>query len=119
MAGLVETLGMIGGALGEFILNTGKHNNSIVIYKDQISNWQPKNFQELSTTHFSELAKQQPQLIIFGTGIKQTFPNNDLLSPLHKARIGIEIMSTHAACNTYNLLVNEGRDVMVALLPSS
>jgi uncharacterized protein len=33
-----------------------------------------------------------------------------------EARLGLEIMTTGAACRTYNVLLAEGRDVGVGLL---
>lgn len=30
--------------------------------------------------------------------------------------IGVEVMDTHAACRTYNILMAEGRDVAAALI---
>ena len=35
---------------------------------------------------------------------------------LIERRIGVETMDTPAACRTYNILAQEGRDVAVALL---
>ena len=35
---------------------------------------------------------------------------------LLKRRVGVEIMDTHAACRTYNILMAEGRDVAAALI---
>jgi uncharacterized protein len=34
-------------------------------------------------------------------------------------RIGLETMSTAAACRTYNILAGEGRDVVAALILES
>jgi uncharacterized protein len=38
------------------------------------------------------------------------------LRPLIERRIGVEVMDTHAACRTYNILMAEGRDVAAALI---
>ena len=35
----------------------------------------------------------------------------------YRRGIGIEVMSTDAACRTFNVLVSEGRKVVAALLP--
>ncbi|MDH2326084.1 Mth938-like domain-containing protein [Cereibacter sp. SYSU M97828] len=36
---------------------------------------------------------------------------------LEEAGIGVEIMSTPAACRTYNVILSEGRRIAVAILP--
>ena len=38
---------------------------------------------------------------------------------LEAAGIGVEVMSSPAACRTYNVLLSEGRRIAVALLPVS
>ncbi|RKZ70190.1 MAG: hypothetical protein DRQ48_06725, partial [Gammaproteobacteria bacterium] len=50
------------------------------------------------------------------TGSKQHFPDADLLLNASKLNIGIEIMDTGAACRSYNILLQEGRNVAAALL---
>jgi uncharacterized protein len=58
----------------------------------------------------------KPELILIGTGNKQRFPKPELLKSLILAKIGFEIMDSQAACRTYNILVGEGRQVLLALL---
>lgn len=38
-------------------------------------------------------------------------------APLEAAGIGVEVMSSPAACRTYNVILGEGRRIAVALLP--
>ncbi|WP_159990328.1 Mth938-like domain-containing protein [Pelistega ratti] len=57
-----------------------------------------------------------PEVIIIGTGKKQAFIPPHILAPLLHARIGIEMMDSKAAARTYNVLMAEGRRVIVALL---
>jgi hypothetical protein len=44
------------------------------------------------------------------------FPSRALLLPLIERRIGVEVMDSHAACRTYNILMAEGRNVAAALI---
>ena len=53
---------------------------------------------------------------LLGTGARQRFPAPALLRPLIEAGRGVEVMDTHAACRTYNVLVAEGRTVVAALI---
>lgn len=58
-----------------------------------------------------------PEVLLVGTGARQRFLHPDVLRPLLAAGIGVEIMDTHAASRTYNILIAEGRRVVVALIP--
>mgnify|MGYP006139609943 CR=1 FL=1 len=62
------------------------------------------------------LAQLQVEVVIFGSGARIRFPRPAWIVPLAQRRIGIETMDTAAACRTYNILAQEGRDVAVALL---
>lgn len=58
-----------------------------------------------------------PEVILVGTGERQHLLPPDVTRPLLQLHIGIEAMSTQAAARTYNILMAEGRRVIVALLP--
>lgn len=73
-------------------------------------------FEALEVAHFEWLRRQQPEIVLLGTGPKLRFPHPALSRPLIEARIGLEVMDTGAACRTYNLLAGEGRKVLVAIL---
>ncbi|HAL38594.1 MAG TPA: hypothetical protein DCP03_10965 [Polaromonas sp.] len=78
--------------------------------------WHCTRFDQLTTEHFTLLAKTQPELVIFGSGPRLRFPPSAFLRALMEQRIGIETMDTLAACRTYNILAGEGRRVIAALL---
>ena len=77
--------------------------------------WAP-SFEALGPEHFEQLAALQVEVVIFGSGGRIRFPRPAWLAPLAGRRIGIETMDTAAACRTYNILAQEGRQVAVALL---
>jgi uncharacterized protein len=56
-----------------------------------------------------------PEIILLGTGSDIVLPDVELMERLASESIGLEIMSTAAACRTYNVLVHEGRRVVAAL----
>ena len=74
------------------------------------------SFEELGEEHFEILAGLQVEVVIFGSGATIRFPRPAWIAPLARRRIGIETMDTPAACRTYNILAQEGREVAVALL---
>lgn len=59
-----------------------------------------------------------PEVLLVGTGSRQRLLGHDVLRPLLAAGIGVEVMDTQAAARTYNILMAEGRRVIVALLPT-
>jgi len=59
-----------------------------------------------------------PEVLLVGTGGRQRMLSHDILRPLLAAGIGVEVMDTQAAARTYNILMAEGRRVIVALLPT-
>lgn len=63
-----------------------------------------------------ELADEVDVLLV-GTGAEIAHIPPDLRAALEEAGIGVEIMSSPAACRTYNVLLSEGRRVAAALLP--
>lgn len=73
-------------------------------------------FEDLDETHFDTLAQLGVEVVIFGSGSRIRFPKPAWLKPLAGKRIGIETMDTAAACRTYNILAQEGREVAAALL---
>jgi len=59
-----------------------------------------------------------PEVLLVGTGSRQRLLPPDTLRPLLAAGIGVEAMDTEAAARTYNILMAEGRRVVVALIPT-
>jgi len=59
-----------------------------------------------------------PEVLLVGTGSRQRLLGQDVLRPLLAMGIGVEVMDTQAAARTYNILMAEGRRVVVALLPT-
>ena len=67
-------------------------------------------------TTLLQLAEHVDVLFV-GTGNDISHIPAALREPLEEAGIGVEVMSSPAACRTYNVLLSEGRRVAVALLP--
>ena len=101
-------------------INAIAHSNAILLTPsgDPIP-WPVDSFDQLDENHFSQMVALKPELVIIGTGNRQRFPKPVLLKPLMQARIGYEIMDSQAACRTYNVLMSEGRQVLLALLLDS
>jgi uncharacterized protein len=88
----------------------------LVPWKGAIAPWPIHQVGQLSAVHFEQMLAFEPELVIFGSGNQQRFVSPQLYRCLIERRIGIETMDTAAACRTFNVLVNEGRKVLGALL---
>jgi uncharacterized protein len=78
--------------------------------------WPAQLPSELTAEHFESILPFQPELVIFGSGERLRFISPALYRCLIEHRIGFETMDTAAACRTFNVLANEGRKVLGALL---
>jgi uncharacterized protein len=81
-----------------------------------VTSWEPKEVLDLSADHFKTLLSYRPQAIILGTGNTLKFLNPLLYQCATQQGIGVEVMSTQAACRTYTVLMSEGRQILAALL---
>lgn len=88
----------------------------LVPWQGEVQVWPVATPAKLQASHFEQLLALRPELVIFGSGERQQFVSPALYRCLIERRIGIETMDTAAACRTYNVLVNEGRKVVAALL---
>jgi uncharacterized protein len=89
---------------------------SIILSPQAMRPWRPARLEELEQAHFEELLEWEPEVVLFGSGGSLRFPAMELLVPLQRKGIGIEVMDTVAACRTFNILASEGRRVTAALL---
>ena len=99
------------------VVNGITHTTSVVVpWRGTVTTWPAQRFEQLSIEHFAELARLEPELVIFGSGAKMRCAPPACLRPLIEKGIGFESMDTAAACRTYNVLLAEGRAVLAALL---
>ena len=92
----------------------------LIISADSITtDWNPPQVEELSINDLSSALELKPEVLLLGTGVIQRFPNISVLTELMQQGIAIEVMHTHAACRTFNVLVSEQRAVVAALINES
>lgn len=92
------------------------HGSCAFSATELLEHWPPRAASELTLEHFLPLFNWQPEIILLGTGERQTFPPPDLIAAVMARGVGLEAMNTGAACRTYNVLMSEGRRVVAALL---
>lgn len=99
------------------VIGPGIYRSSLIVMPDRIiAPWGAAALTALEASDFVLLEELKPDLVLLGTGERQQFPSPALYQNLIATGIGVEVMSTPAACRTYNILLTEGRRVAAALL---
>ena len=101
---------------GYVVVQNKKINSSHVIAPDALVSWSIKTFTEMTADHLSKIIKLNPEVIILGTGSDHILPEKSILKALVETGVGYEVMSTPAACRTYNILLAEDRRAVVGLV---
>ncbi|MBM4181117.1 MAG: Mth938-like domain-containing protein [Betaproteobacteria bacterium] len=115
----IEGLNQITGhGPGHVLINGVRHERGVIVLPDEVVTGWAAVFEELARVHFDALALRAPEIVLLGSGARPRFPPPGLYAGLLKARIGVEVMDTAAACRTYNILAAEGRRVAAALIPA-
>src|SRR4051794_31408931 len=87
-------------------VNGARHAASLVVSGERlVTDWPAQSVEALSADHLAAILELKPEIVLLGTGGTFRFPEASRLAPLHKARIGVEVMDTPAACRTYNILL--------------
>ncbi|MBD3669265.1 MAG: Xcc1710-like domain-containing protein [Gammaproteobacteria bacterium] len=89
---------------------------SIILTPVVMESWEPERHEQLDAEHFARLLEWEPEVALFGSGRRLRFPAAEVLAPLHRQGVGVEVMDTAAACRTFNILASEGRRVVAAML---
>nr|VFJ54456.1 MAG: Uncharacterized conserved protein, contains Mth938-like domain [Candidatus Kentron sp. DK] len=93
-----------------------RFGHSLILTPETVAPWPPESFDDVGPEHVAMLMASEPQVIVLGTGRTQRFLPASLSEACIGKGIGIETMTTAAACRTYNLLAGEGRAVAAGLL---
>lgn len=102
---------------GQILVQDMPIMTNIIVSRDTlITDWQPAEVAALAITDFEPVLALEPEIILFGTGDMQRFPDIGLITSILKRGMAFEAMDTNAACRTYNVLVGEYRKVVAALL---
>ncbi len=102
---------------GYVMVNRQRFERSLVVLPERLLlDWPPNRFDELAPEHFAALAGLDREIILLGTGARLRFPRPEIIQPLMRSGVGVEVMDVQAACRTYNILLAEDRRVAAALL---
>ena len=93
------------------------YSGSVLVHPRQTAIWTPPAKPETLTIDnlLPYFGDDFPPLLILGVGGAPMDPMNDLSAALRLHGIALEVMSTPAACRTWNVLMSEGRTAVTGL----
>jgi len=84
-----------------------------------ISNWPVRSMDDITAAHFQVVMEMEPEVVLLGTGKQQAFLPPEIMMAFYSQGIGVEAMTTEAACRTFNVLLSEDRNAVAALIAIS
>ena len=94
-----------------------QYRMSLIVSADEIIHpWQVSRCEQLTQALIQPLIEAKPQVCVVGTGESLVFPTPEIMQHFIKHQITPEFMDTAAACRTFNVLLSEGRKVIVGLM---
>jgi uncharacterized protein len=98
-------------------VNQTRHQSSLIMTPDRLfPEWSVKTTKDIKENSFEAIESLDIEIILLGTGNTQEHLEPKLLEYFSKKNIAIESMSNQSACRTYNILANEERKVLLALM---
>ena len=82
-----------------------------------VPEWDVKSIDDINEENLQVIFDLQPEVILLGTGGTQLFLPPTIQVQFFQRNFGFEVMTTDAACRTFNVLAAEGRHVVAALMP--
>jgi uncharacterized protein len=82
-----------------------------------VPQWNVECVEDINEENLQAIFDLEPEVILIGTGDRQVFLPPATQVHFFRRNFGFEVMTTDAACRTFNVLAAEGRHVVAALLP--
>lgn len=101
---------------GVWVNNLELRASFILAPNQLLENWALRDIAALDAGHWQPVIALQPGLFILGTGETQIFPEPKHLAFFLQQGIGFEVMNNAAAARTFNILANEGRNVVAGFV---
>ena len=101
---------------GGFRISGQRFAGAVFVMPRQSKLWSPAAPEKLTASAIFDLMPEKvPPLLLLGVGGAPLFPLQNLAEDLKQQGIALELMSTAAACRTWNVLISEGRNAAAAL----
>ena len=80
---------------GSITINEQDYQHSLIVSTNQlISPWRPKSLENIETYDWEAILQWPIDILLLGTGEHFIMASNQLLAPLHQAKIGVECMDS-------------------------
>ena len=90
---------------------------NVIVGTDRIVEaWTTARPHALTVADLEPALSLEPTIVVLGTGTEKLLPDVELMAALAARSVGLEIMNTPAACRTFNVLLQEQRRVVAALI---
>lgn len=109
----IRSVGAAGIRVGQELFN----RPFIISGQRIVPHWNVESVDDINEENLQAVFELEPEVILIGTGNKQVFLPPAIQVHFFRRNFGFEVMSTDAACRTFNVLAAEGRHVAAALLP--
>ena len=83
----------------------------ILLPSSLIADCEPQAFHDLTEHHLQQIIAAKPEVLLIGTGSVPKQLPGQLRYLLESNHIGVECMTTPAACRSYTVLLSEGRNM--------
>lgn len=93
---------------------------AVAVFTNQTESWDyDGDVHGLSINDFKIVTDKAAEIdvVLLGTGKTMVLLDNDVRAEIKARGLNVESMDSGAACRTYNVLMAEGRRVVVLLLP--
>jgi len=97
-------------------INEINYDTSLILSPEKLITPWEVDLKKFSVKNFELIQTLNPNIFLFGTGEKALLPPADIINFFLKLKIGIEFMTTAAACRTFNVLACERRKVVAGLI---
>ena len=98
-------------------VNQERHHSSLIVTPNQLLlEWPVKSIKDIKENSFEAVESLNVEIILLGTGNIQEHLEPRLLEYFSKKNMAVESMNNQSACRTYNILANEERKVLLALM---
>jgi uncharacterized protein len=82
-----------------------------------VTDWAPRSITALDAAWLEPIFALGPEVVIIGMPAPVTWPPAAVRALFGARHVGLEVMEFGAACRTFNVLAQEDRRVVLALLP--
>lgn len=98
-------------------INAKSYTQSLMVSPDTfIPAWEVTSVKNITLETLEKSLALKPEILLIGTGATSKQLSPRLITTLNQQGVGVECMSTPAACRSYVILSSESRQVVAAII---